>query len=122
MKRFSAIVATVALLVAVSAPAALAAPGNGTWWDTSVWNCDEGLGDQTLSIHYGIWSTVHVEGMGHLILTGQKAVLPDNSVLYDMSHPGHTNPGPIVTCTVTVGAGYPLPDGTVITIQGFLRP
>lgn len=118
MKRLVIVAAILALLAVFAAPAAVAVPGNGAGWFTAEAVCD---GDPvTISAHGGIWSAVYVEGDGHFILTYQKIEV-DGELFAEVSHPGHTNPGPIVSCWLEDDEFFP-GQTAVITFNGFFKP
>jgi hypothetical protein len=112
-------VAVLALLVVFAAPTAVAAPGNGAGWFTSEVECDDGQ-LPVFTYHAGTWSSIYVEGGGHFILTYQNVEV-DGEVLFDLTHPGHTNQGPIVSCWWQDDEFFPGQE-TIITLSGFFMP
>lgn len=107
-----------ALLAAFSASTALAVPGNAAGWFTAEAECD---GEPvTISAHGGIWSAIHVEGDGHFILTHQEIEV-HGELLFELEHPGHTNPGPIVDCWLENDEFFP-GQTVIITFSGFFKP
>ena len=113
MKKLSAVFAVVALITVLSVPA-VAAPGNGTGWESVTAECDQGPLD--IVGHEGLWSVTHLADGGRLILTAQTITVEGVGVVLDLEHPGHKNQEPDVTnCTFT------LDGGVTISLTGFFR-
>ena len=113
MKKLTVMLGVVALLTLLAVPA-VAAPGNGTGWDSVTAECDQGPLD--IVGHEGLWSATHLADGGRLILTAQTITVEGVGVVLDLEHPGHKNQEPEVTnCTFT------LDGGVTISLTGFFR-